>query len=369
MTATEAKIDLTVANPDVVAKYKTAGDISARVLEQVKALCVEGTKIYDICVKGDELLVAETNKIFKGKNISKGIAFPTAISPNNICAHLSPLPTDEEASIELKSGDVLKISLGAQIDGYASILADTIVVSSVVSPRVADAISAAWYASEAAIRTVKPGNKNWDVTNIVDKIAAAYECKPAEGMLSTQQTRNNLDEGKQIILNPSEDQKKGHETFTFEEGEVYGVDILISTSDGKVKPGNTRTSIYKKTDKTYQLKLKTSRLIFSEVQKKAGAFPFVITSLDDPKKARMGLQECQSHSLVIPYAVVEEKEGEVITQFFTTVALTKNGTVKLAGPIAPNFDVIKSDKKITDQQILDVLAQPLKTKKAKKTTA
>ena len=55
---------------------------------------------------------------------------------------------------------------------------------------------------------------------------------------------------------------------------------------------------------TYQLKMKTSRAVFSDVQKKAGAFPFNIRVLEDEKRARMGLQEAVQHSLVKPYDVV-----------------------------------------------------------------
>ena len=50
--------------------------------------------------------------------------------------------------------------------------------------------------------------------------------------------------------------------------------------------------------------MKTSRAVFSEVQKKAGAFPFNIRVLEDEKRARMGLQEAVQHSLVKPYEVM-----------------------------------------------------------------
>ena len=54
-------------------------------------------------------------------------------------------------------------------------------------------------------------------------------------MLSCQQTQNVIDGKKRIILNPTETQKRDFETATFEENEVYGIDILISsTEDGKV---------------------------------------------------------------------------------------------------------------------------------------
>ena len=59
------------------------------------------------------------------------------------------------------------------------------------------------------------------------------------GMLSCQQTQNVIDGKKRIILNPSDGQKRDFETITFAEGEVYGIDILISSGeDGKVRPPN-----------------------------------------------------------------------------------------------------------------------------------
>lgn len=343
-----------------------AGDISTKVLSHVKQLAVPGAKIIDLTSKGDKLLVQETSQVYKGKSISKGIAFPTSISPNNVVAHLSPLPTDKEAEITLKQGDVVKITLGAQIDGFASVVADTIVVDQEeITGRLADVILGGWYAAEAAIRAVRPGNKNWDVTKVVDKVVRAYECNALEGMLSNQQERNVIDGKKRIILNPTEQQRRDFETVTFEEGEVYGIDILVTTGDGKTRQAETATTVYKKADLTYQLKLQTSRATFSEIQKKAGSFPFSLRSLDDAKRARMGLRECQNHGLVEPFDVLYDKEGQTVVQFFTTIALTKTGTTKFAGPVTPDFAKIKSDKKITDQDVLDLLAKPLKTNKKK----
>lgn len=84
---------------------------------------------------------------------------------------------------------MVKISLGAHIDGFAGILADTIVVpeseggeTAEVTGRKADVLMAAWLASEAAIRLVKPGVKNYAVTEAVGKIADAFGCKPLEGL-------------------------------------------------------------------------------------------------------------------------------------------------------------------------------------------
>lgn len=50
--------------------------------------------------------------------------------------------------------------------------------------------------------------------------------------------------------------------------------------------------------------MKTSRAVFSEVQKKAGAFPFNIRALEDEKRSRLGLQEAVQHGLVKGYEVM-----------------------------------------------------------------
>lgn len=53
--------------------------------------------------------------------------------------------------------------------------------------------------------------------------------------------------------------RKDHKKCEFEVHEVYGVDVLISTGDGKAKEGESRTTVYKRTEQTYALKMKASR--------------------------------------------------------------------------------------------------------------
>ena len=46
-------------------------------------------------------------------------------------------------------------------------------------------------------------------------------------------------------------------------------------------------------------------------------------------------------------------------------AITKNGIQKLAAPPTPDLSKIKSDKKITDEEILKILELPLNKNKTK----
>ena len=124
--------------------------------------------------------------------------------------------------------------LGVQLDGYAVTHAETIVLSSKVEGVSADVVQAAYDAAQVAMRTIKVGAKNWAVTEVVDKVVKDFDCTAVEGMLSCQHEKNVTDGKKRILMNPSPDLRREHEVATFEEGEVYGVDVLVVTgSDGK----------------------------------------------------------------------------------------------------------------------------------------
>lgn len=95
--------------------------------------------------------------------------------------------SDPASSVVLQTDDVVKLHIGAQIDGFAAIAAETLVVGASaekpVTGRRADVLKAAWHAAEVAMRLVKVGNKNWTITDAVNKITAAWDCKAVEGEL------------------------------------------------------------------------------------------------------------------------------------------------------------------------------------------
>lgn len=64
--------DYTLNNPDTLTKYKTAAQISEKVLAEVSKLCVAGGKVIDICEQGDKLIEDEISKVFRGKKVTKG---------------------------------------------------------------------------------------------------------------------------------------------------------------------------------------------------------------------------------------------------------------------------------------------------------
>lgn len=203
--------------------------------------------------------------------------------------------------------------LGAHIDGFIAVVAHTIVVGASsenkVTGRRADVILAAHYASQAALRLLKPGNDTYAITEAVQKVADSYKCKPVEGMLSHQLKQFKIDGEKTIIQNPNDAQRKEHEKFELDKDEVYGMDVLVSTGEGVGKETDTRVSVYKKTDEIYQLKLKASRIFYSEVRTKHGNMPFNLRYFQDESKAKMAVTECVKNKLIEPFQVLYDKPG------------------------------------------------------------
>jgi len=366
---TDVESDLpTIADDLVVTKYKMAAEITNNVLKELVEACKPGASVRDLCILGDEKLAEATSKAFKkDKKLLKGIAFPTCMSVNNCICHYSPLVSEPDTV--LADGDTVKIDMGAHIDGFIAVVAHTLVVgSSVDKPitgRQADAMLAAHLASEAALRLVKPGNETYEVTETVSKIAEAFDCKPVEGMLSHQLEQNKIDGEKTIIQNPSEAQRKEHDKYEFALHEVYAVDVLISTGEGQGREKEAKITVYKKTDDTYMLKMKTSREFFSKVNKQFGCMPFNLRSMDDEKKARMGVVECVTHKLIEPFQVLYDKEGAHVAQYKFTVLLMPNGPHKITG-LPFDESLCKSEKSITDEEILKLLKTSANPKAAKK---
>ncbi|TLD05095.1 uncharacterized protein PgNI_09930 [Pyricularia grisea] len=387
--------DYTLNNPDTLTKYKTAAQISEKVLKDVTALCVAGAKIIEICEKGDQLIEEEVAKVYRGKKITKGFSHPTTVSPSSYVTPYTPLKTDEaEAATELQAGEAVKIQLGAQIDGFGSIVCDTILVpkegEDVVTGRDADLMLANYYANELLLRlmvppgllaqgtdeekakaaAVKPHTQS-KITSLLEKVAKAYEVNLVESTTSWLFGRNEIEGTKKIVIAPGEGAKG---EGVPEVGEVWGVEMGVSLGSGKVKQLDQRATLHRRTTTTYGLKRPTSRKILSEVQKKFGTFPFSLRQLEDERDAKSGVVECVRGNVFRQYELVGDKDGAPVARLLTTLAITKNGITKLGA--APPLDVSKyqTDKKIEDEEVLKILEQPLsrntgnKKKKPKKKT-
>ena len=195
-----------------------------------------------------------------------------------------------------------------------------------------------------------------------------YGVNAVEGVLSHKVKRHLID-GNDVIINKELPEQKVEE-YTFQPGDVFGLDIYVSSGEGKPKEGDYRTTVYKRElDTQYNLKLKSSRTFFQEINKKYPTLPFSIRSFEDQTAAKVGVKECLAHDLLTPYPVLVEKAGEFVAQFKATIAVLPKSTIILAGDIPVDFAKFETTNSIYNEAIKTLLAQDLWKKEEKKKAA
>merc|ERR550537_2100278 len=114
--------------------------------------------------------------------------------------------------------------------------------------------------------------------------------------------------------------------------EVYCVDVVMSTGEGKGKETEMRNTVYKRApETTYLLKTQKARQFIHEVNKRFPALPFTLRAIEDEQVARVGVSEAKRHELLDEYPVLKEREKEVVAQFKFTLLLLPGGTKKITG--------------------------------------
>jgi methionine aminopeptidase len=264
------------------------------------------------------------------------------VSPSSYVTPYTPLVSDaEEAATKIKPGDVLKIQLGAHIDGFAALVCDTIIVpgesneKDTVISRQADLLLATHYANELLLRLIVPPGllasgtdeekekaqkekpiSHAKIDSLIKKVAESYGCSIVDSTTSWVFKRNDIEGEKKLVLNAGEGNKgEGNP----EVGDVWGVEIGVSLGTGKLKNLETRPTLHRRTTTTYGLKRPTSRALLSEVNKKFGLFPFSLRQLDDERAAKMGVIECVRGNVLRQYENVGDKDGEPVARVLSTI--------------------------------------------------
>jgi curved DNA binding protein len=234
-----------------------------------------------------------------------------------------------------------------------------------VSGKKAEVILAAYNAMQAAVRTIKEAATNNSVTKVIQKVCDEFGVNPVEGVLS-HKVKKHLIDGNDVIINKETSEQKVEE-YEFVPGDVIGLDVYVSTGEGRPKESEFRTTVFKRElDTQYNLKLKNSRQFFAEVNKRFPTLPFSTRAMEDALSAKIGVKECLEHDLLSHYPVLVEKPGEFVAQFKCTVAVLPRSTVVLAGDMPLAKERYETEKKIQNEELTNLIAGDLWKKEDKK---
>jgi len=202
--------------PPGLEAWRQAARIAAGARELGCRLAVPGSRRRDI---------AEAIEAFVRERGAEP-AFPANLSRNTEAAHYTP---DDEDTAELEAGDLLKVDVGAHVDGAVADTADTVEVGG--GRRHAHLIGAVHDGLAAGIRAVRPGGAVDDVSRAVAEAIRARGLKPIRDLTGHSIERYVLHAGKSIPNVP------GLTSARFVEGEIVAIEPFATNGEGSIANG------------------------------------------------------------------------------------------------------------------------------------
>lgn len=300
----------------MIDSYIKAGKIVSEVRESASKMIKEGTLVLDLV----EYVESETLK--RGA----GIAFPCNVSINEIAAHYTS-PYEDETMIE--AGDMVKLDLGAHIDGFIADSAITVMADGknleekIGSDRLnlnEEIIEASAAGLDAAISTVKAGVEVWEIGQAVHEAISEYKLNPISNLTGHSLEQYNLHAGISI---PN---INNHDSTVLEEGQAIAIEPFATDGVGFVNdaPGAYIFSFL--ADKPFRMK--TTQQTLNYIESNYPYLPFSgrwLTEEFKPSRVQRSLKQLGDAMAIYPYSPLKEKTGCWVSQKEHTVIVEEDG--------------------------------------------
>jgi len=152
-------------------KMRSAGLLVWKVLDTLRKMVAEGVTTYELEVAADKMIAeAGARPAFKGYSTpSAGTKFPFVLctSVNDEIVH--GMPSQNRV---LKSGDIVSIDTGVQLNGYYGDSAVTVGVGE-ISEETRRLLEVTRESLELAIEKARPGNRLFDICGTVERHVTA----------------------------------------------------------------------------------------------------------------------------------------------------------------------------------------------------
>ena len=300
----------------MIDSYIKAGKIVSKIRKDASKMIKEGLPVIDLV----EFVEGEIIKS------GAGIAFPCNVSINEVAAHYTS-PLNDETLIY--GGDLVKLDLGAEVDGYIADSAITVLAPGKnLDERFDDdtlnlnqeIIEASAAGLEAAINTVRAGVEIGKIGAAVEEAINEYELNPIANLTGHSLEYNNLHAGLSI---PN---INNHDTTVLEEEQAIAIEPFATNGVGWVNdsPG---TYIYSYlADKPFRMK--NTQKTLNYIKKNYRFLPFSgrwLTEEFNEHRLHTSLKQLSEAMAIYPYHPLKEKTGCWVSQKEHTVIVEKEG--------------------------------------------
>jgi len=274
--------------------YIQAGKIAGEVRENVRKTDWVGKTVFEIC----EHVESEIKK--RGAKC----AFPVNTSINEVAAHYTAEPNDPLA---IKDDDLVKIDLGAQINGH---IADT-AVTVCYNAEFDSMVQAAELSLSNAMSMMKVGVKSSDVGRTIEKTIKQMGFLPIANLSGHSLDQYTIHAGKSVPNIWSIG------SFTFNENQAFACEPFVTTGEGLgfVHEGKIKNIFALSSRK--KTKDKDADKMLDYIWQNFNLLPFALRWLTnewEEKEARRLLEILVKKKAVHAYPILVEGNGQRVTQ-------------------------------------------------------
>ena len=285
--------------------YLKAGKIAGEVRENVRKKNWVGSTLAEICE------YVESEIIKRGAKC----AFPVNTSLNEVAAHYTAEPNDPKT---VSDADLVKIDLGAQVNGY---IADTAVTVN-YDPQYDSLVQAAENALQAAMSMIKVGVKSKDVGRKIQNTIMDMGFKPIANLSGHSLDQYTIHAGKTV---PN---MWTIGSFSFSENEAFACEPFVTTKNalgfvrnGKIK--NIYALVSRKKTKDDEAD-KLLEYIWNNFNMLPFALRWIVKEWEE-KEARKMLDFLIKKKVVKAYAILVEANGKTVAHAEHTFIPTETG--------------------------------------------
>jgi len=287
--------------------YLKAGKIAGEVRENVRKKNWVGSTLAEICE------YVESEIIKRGAKC----AFPVNTSVNEVAAHYTAEPNDSKT---ISDTDLVKIDLGAQINGY---IADTAVTVN-YDPQYDSLVQTAEDALQSAMSMIKVGVKSKDVGRKIQNTIMDMGFKPIANLSGHSLDQYTIHAGKTVPNMWSIG------SFDFSEDVAYACEPFVTAKNGLgfVRNGKIKNifalSSRKRTKDDEANKL--LEFIWDNFNMLPFALRWIVKEWEE-KEARRLLDILIKKKIVKAYAILVEASGKTVAQAEHTFIPTQTGVM------------------------------------------
>ncbi|BDR92015.1 type II methionyl aminopeptidase [Vulcanisaeta souniana JCM 11219] len=295
---------------DLLKIYEKLGSIARDALNYAMSIIEPGIPIFELCDRVE-------NRI---RQSGAKPAFPVNVSINEIAAHYTAVIGDKSV---IPKGSIIKIDLGAHIDGY---IVDT-AVTVTFNPMYSQLIKASMKALETAQLSMKPGVTLTSIGAQIERVIRSYGFKPIKNLSGHLIRKYELHAGKSVPNYDNGDKQR------INDGEVYAVEPFSTNGAGYVDDGEQVT--------IYQL-IKNPRTkdphydVLSYISNEIGPLPFTPRWLVPRFGDGIGnlIHELHMKDYIYGYPVLIEHGKGMVAQVEDTFIITKDGAVPVVNVLS-----------------------------------